>query len=664
MIGGWDYENLFDLVVEGSATLIFLAVISLVCLFAAAADRQRREGGGSRRRLWAVSLAATTLTLLPLSVGLLALSLDPDRDPVVFAPAICLSVVAGFGVVPALKPPVYFQNQTLPLVTDESILSRLAVLATRMKLAVPTVRLFRTASCDLQAQAWAGGLPQPSLVVTDGILHRLEPVECDTIVAHELAHIANSSLWVYAALLPLCCAIGVVAFASDVATWMWIVPASYVGVRRILSRHFEYDCDVRAAQVVGFPGIATALSKLHKLSLGAEMTWPMRLMFATEGHPALVNRLAHLARLAHEVERPRMPTTTDSVTVQTRLAWLSAVVWLMAMILGWKFGQIHRHDTLIASAALLTVVSLTPRAIRFWSLRPKGASLWSRQRLREVFIFGVPFALVVAGLGVFYFAGGRDGIGIPVVPGSLSAGLIVVAAVMLYRQAHRLERRNEFDLAWNQLDFARVVNIAESTPSWLARDTDRSCQAVVAKAALGQFNEALEDLEQFDRGDRLDEGNRLYLCVLQIEVEQFDEALQTAARIREESPNSAIGEALAARIFRRLGRLDEAREQVGRALELSPHSGSIWAGAAGIEIDSGNYDRAREFLARAQELEPGTPQELAETARLAICVDPPSMAREKLQRAIIAYEANPLMLRPSEIRLLRVALQSLTDETL
>ena len=48
----------------------------------------------------------------------------------------------------------------------------------------------------MATQAFAGGLPAPSLAVTDGILHRLSASERDAIIGHELAHVANRSLWV------------------------------------------------------------------------------------------------------------------------------------------------------------------------------------------------------------------------------------------------------------------------------------------------------------------------------------------------------------------------------------------------------------------------------------------------------------------------------------
>jgi Zn-dependent protease with chaperone function len=264
-----EIEDLFDAFYDSGLTEAYLASIVLlacmifgpVCVFAAVGDRQQREAGGSNLRLWSVALAAAGLGWMPLGIGLIAYILSPDTEGIVLGGALVLSIAAWIGVIPICKPPLLRleSDQPLPLVTDADFLSRMAELAARMKLRLPTIRVLRSSSAEQQAMAWAGGLPQPSLVVSDGILHRIDPLERDATLAHEMAHIVNGSLWVYAAFFPLACTIGVVALACRVNTWMWIVPAAYVGVWRILSRRIEYDCDLRAARAIGFPETANAL---------------------------------------------------------------------------------------------------------------------------------------------------------------------------------------------------------------------------------------------------------------------------------------------------------------------------------------------------------------------------------------------------------------------
>ena len=66
-----------------------------------------------------------------------------------------------------------------------------------MNVPVPLVRLRPSITGSQQALAFAGCLPAPQLVVSDGILQRLSPAERDAIVAHELGHVANGSLWLF-----------------------------------------------------------------------------------------------------------------------------------------------------------------------------------------------------------------------------------------------------------------------------------------------------------------------------------------------------------------------------------------------------------------------------------------------------------------------------------
>ena len=120
----------------------------------------------------------------------------------------------------SLTPPVRLRDtkRQLDLVEDETFLNRVEDLAAKLRIRVPRVRLLLSTSEVMEAQAWAGGLPAPSLVVTDGVLHRLAPGERDGIVAHEMAHIANGSLWVYTLIGPIACAaVILVGFMGPVA---------------------------------------------------------------------------------------------------------------------------------------------------------------------------------------------------------------------------------------------------------------------------------------------------------------------------------------------------------------------------------------------------------------------------------------------------------------
>src|SRR6185312_10432442 len=91
----------------------------------------------------------------------------------------------------------------IPLIDDPDVLTRIAELSRKMGIAVPKARLHHSLNPTLDQQGWAIGFAAPSIVITDGILLRLSPQECDSTIAHELAHIANGSLWILMLITPI-----------------------------------------------------------------------------------------------------------------------------------------------------------------------------------------------------------------------------------------------------------------------------------------------------------------------------------------------------------------------------------------------------------------------------------------------------------------------------
>lgn len=73
------------------------------------------------------------------------------------------------------------------------------------------------------------------------------------VVAHELGHVANGSLWLMTAVIPVAGAIttGVIVFVP----LTFAIPFGLVlvtGLRRIVNRPLEIDADRRAARAIGF----------------------------------------------------------------------------------------------------------------------------------------------------------------------------------------------------------------------------------------------------------------------------------------------------------------------------------------------------------------------------------------------------------------------------
>jgi Zn-dependent protease with chaperone function len=247
------------------------------------------------RLLW-VAAALGLLEALPLGVWatLAAYERTAEVNGWLAGGATFLCLTATIGT---LQPPVRMRAKgaNLPRVADGEFLKRVAELAHQMQVPVPVVRLWPSISGSQQALAFAGTVQAPQLAVTDGILTRLAPLERDAVVAHELGHIANGSLWFLTAVIPVS---SVVATGASAWFGLWIaVPfglALGMGLRRIVSRPLELDADCRAARAIGFGETTAALTKIHAVhSLGKNGLLPL-LVYATATHPSPEMRLHSL----------------------------------------------------------------------------------------------------------------------------------------------------------------------------------------------------------------------------------------------------------------------------------------------------------------------------------------------------------------------------------
>ena len=106
-----------------------------------------------------------------------------------------------------------------------------------MHISVPLLRLFHSMSGSQQIMAYVGTLQAPQIVVTDGCLNRLPSDECDAIVAHELAHIANGSLFIFVSVLPVAGALTTaIAFSLPLSVAAIFGYALVTGFYRFVSR--------------------------------------------------------------------------------------------------------------------------------------------------------------------------------------------------------------------------------------------------------------------------------------------------------------------------------------------------------------------------------------------------------------------------------------------
>jgi heat shock protein HtpX len=165
------------------------------------------------------------------------------------------------------------------------------------------------------------------VVVSRGLLRRLEPEEFEAVLAHELAHIANSDAGVMtAAGVPRAVGHELYDVATRLYLWLflWPVGALLYGWGSLLtlavSRYREYTADAGSALATGRP--AALMSALQKLTgeVGLIPREDLRAVASLEplfivpvcprrvelfaDHPPLEKRLARLATIAREMGKP------------------------------------------------------------------------------------------------------------------------------------------------------------------------------------------------------------------------------------------------------------------------------------------------------------------------------------------------------------------------
>ena len=156
--------------------LLFWPLPVFLCLTLALGWTQMREGGGSVGRL---AWTAARLSLLGSAPSLAALLLRAMGFELWSgAPSLASCLASSMSLKMLNAPRLAGLKKPLPLLEDPGLLARIAEISSRMGVPVPRTRIAGTLG-HLQALAGVFGLQAPSLLLADGILHRLTPGERD-----------------------------------------------------------------------------------------------------------------------------------------------------------------------------------------------------------------------------------------------------------------------------------------------------------------------------------------------------------------------------------------------------------------------------------------------------------------------------------------------------
>ncbi|MES2788296.1 MAG: M48 family metalloprotease [Planctomycetota bacterium] len=622
---------------------------------------QSVEANLATKSLVCVSVYFATLAVLPTSLAVtFAIFRIDSQWEITLAIAVAMTAVCCYYNLSYLRPPVYDRRspQQLQVMTDPSFLARVQELCSRMSVAVPIVWLWRSPADSPQTLAFAGTVQAPQIAVTDGILQRLSPMECDGIVAHELGHIANRSLWILPTVRPVSCAIAIVA--SDCLPALHPIPfalALFIGLYRVVSRIVEFDCDLRAARAVGFRVMVEALSKIHAVHPISNTGMLSRLCYATATHPSRDARLWALHNAAPPDDVPELTIAAKVIHQQQRATVAALIIWLLILILAITvaFYDLGEPTTSILNLTLL-VVTVTPYVLL---LLTQSARLRAAQRrMGESLKWWQVLALLIL-------------VALPSIPREQTEIRLVLFCLLFvgviaypWRNFARRRLQSQVLAALRMYDFDGAIALAQARPNVVARDHKLRYNVALAKAARGDRQTPILELDALWRDKPGFPLTALLLADLLLDTDQLDRALEIARSAVPSLPNDPRVHFIIGRGLRRLGRLAEAHSACLLAMTAAPHDGNIQALAALLALDRGEHDESRRLIQLAEEYTPGDGVVLMSHATIALQLDSPEVGRAAVERAVAVVAASPLLFLQAEIARLQeraTLLQSRVD---
>jgi len=568
-----------------------------------------RDVNGSHARLGIVAAILAAMCLCPILASFWWGLLD-DPSPelwIVLGTGTFLSAIV---LSTYLRPPIQLPDKhPLPLVDDPDVLARVDHLSNRVGISPPKVRLWRSATDNQLALAFAGCLAAPQVVITDGILNRLSAVEADAILAHELGHLANRSLWYYAPLIPLA---GVAACLGS--TWglgvAWGVGLLvFVGLNRLVSRPLEFDCDRRAALAVNPQAMISALEKIHALLPIPNDGWLSDLFYASATHPPLVSRIARLQSLAGET----LSSAEESQVRRIRcLGWLMFALWLGSLTWGgWQLQSSPQsiHVVVIVWCALATGPLLLTLVATYQLRRQAARRLQARRfSINPVhWIRKIGWALWLPAVAIFLIRL-PDWLSHPASDMAAPLGiclLVVWMGTWLIQWLRKARLQHRINMLFIRGDYAAVVQEFDAAPARQQSNPALQNAAALALALSGQRQQAVERLESLTQSVPDFPAAWMSLAALQFDAGSHSLSEQSGARLTELLPLDPIGPFRQVIALLRMSKREAAREVLEAAKSRMPPTGLLEIADAAVAVEDGSPNAALPLLEAAERHLPG-----------------------------------------------------------
>jgi Zn-dependent protease with chaperone function len=618
-------------------------------LYVVLGNHQRRDSGATFGKLALVSAILATAAVFP---GILSHGLGFGSDEALGQAELLVfvSVILLARYLLPFRPP---GHASLVRVESPEVLEAADRIAREMKIRRPELRQFPGDATS----AWAYSLVQPTVAVMEGVLYRLSPAERDAILAHEFAHVANCTLWIFVAVKVTAISVGALATISlspglplVLALLMW------VGLLRISGRWLEIDCDRRAARVVGYRAVITGLEKIHALRGISNRGWWALLFDSVASHPSRDVRLDELRRRAPEADRDASAGNIGVLRYHRLASWVASGIWLAALIAGWIFAE--RFP--IAVAGLWFGIAIFPVVMRMIVVGPArrqhARRLGRRSRLAR---FALPVLAAVL-IGAAYLATLlRESPWLPT-PASSILGLSIPVGLLFGALAALIaipndKLRNAIRGAVNSRNYQQAVELARKHPRSVRRDTISRHNVALAHLGLGERGIAVEAFTELWEQERFGFSG-MWLAVIYLNEGRADQALQLAEELDRVWTNDPAPPFLRGRALRRLGRPDEADAIVADAVQRFEQArGDLLALRAGIALDRGDPHQAFGFLHEAEQASPGGAYGLLIAAEIAQKGDDSGAAADAVTKAIQALRRIPLPMFQFELKQLEAA---------
>ncbi|TWT42817.1 heat shock protein HtpX [Thalassoglobus neptunius] len=627
----------FGLALMGACVLWFAAVFGLNTWIG---NRQRIEGKGTWRELLIAAFGLAILQVLPFLVGMgIFWQFGNDINYLrVLGTTVVSSILAVLWSSLYLLPPTRWVGSTeaMPIIEDAEFQQRLKEISTDMEIEAPIARLIPTPNGNLAFQGFAGGLPKPSLTISDGILMRLSGEERDAIVAHELGHIASGSLWYYPATVCLCWALAVIS-----STWwgflsaMLFMMAVYMGLGRVISRYFEFDSDRRAAKIVGPEASISALDKIHHGSMLRNTGWASFLAYSMATHPSHEERLQAISNETELDDHPTVSWSERTARLRRNGARIAFACWIAVMVIVTML-PLTGIGSIVRAMVLLAVV-LTPIMTLNLALRkdvkaehrrkqnvPGRKGKWSAIQLILICALGVG--------GLMLFQESSDDF-------SISPNLIICAIVLYFGYLAfatwkgKRSTASKIRLAMHQRRWDDAIALGEKSSKAIRDDAALRHDLILARWMSGGKEESISEMSELRSQFPKFKHPWVTQSMMYLDRGEFDRALELLDEVRDDLRKDVSPKAIAARCYRLQGKIELVDKAARQIEQLMPDSPSVFALDCAVAIDRDAPELAREKWKEANRLAPGDAFLTLLQAELEYRFGDPKLAAETLVEA-------------------------------